>query len=516
MPATAPNCAPAIRLASLLGSEGDLSAEQAAVEVRGICDDSRDAGAGMAFAVLRGRSGDGARHAEAAVAAGAKAVLAEEGVDDSLEARLEGSGACLVRIDGLRERLPRLLERAYPLTPGHIKLIAVTGSNGKSTVVDLLRQLLPDCASIGSNGIRFGEDRWPLRLTTTTVADNFRQLHRLEALGARYVAMEASSIGIDQGRLDGLPIDIAVFTNLSRDHLDYHQDMESYAACKLRLFEERNLEFAMVNLACPTGRRLADSYQRSPLFSYQRAGQGGLEAAAADFVAEISSLEEDGARFELLDRRAQRQSQCHSALLCPHNVDNLLAALAVCLCLNLPGEELLARLARLSPCPGRAEAYRMGDGRRVLIDYAHSPDALEKLLDGIGRHGWGRLCVVFGCGGGRDRGKRAMMAQAVARHAARIVVTSDNPRDEDPEAIIADILVGLQDCPVPTEVIGDRRAAIAAALGDDDGMAVVIAGRGNESHQQFADYAIAFDDLALVKGIDGGARATAPSQAQPK
>ena len=493
---------PVTTLGDLLGRGADLPAPHARLEICGLTDDSRVVEPGQAFVALPGHGGrHGGEFAADALAAGACAVIADTGPPASQREQLVRAGAAWVCVDGLGAMAPALFSRAYPLAPGQMKVIAVTGTNGKSTVVELLRQLLPDCATMGTLGVNFAGSTEELALTTTTLAGHCQHLYRLQKLGARYVALEASSIGLAQGRLDAVPADIAVLTGISRDHLDYHADMEEYAAAKFKLFEDRCLEAAVVNTGDPRGRRLADRVQQPACFQYQ-VFPGAIEGEEPDYSAFELSFDEDGVRFSLSDKRTGEVNACHSALMCAHNVENLLATLAVALSLNEPLGALLEKLPALRPCPGRSEMYRMRDNRLVVVDYAHTPDALDRLLGGLHLHGHDRLSVVFGCGGGRDKGKRPLMAETVARYATRIIVTSDNPRAENPADILADILKGFPAGCVSPEVMSDRRQAIVSALAADDDNLVVIAGRGCEKQQLTADGAVDFVDLDVVKKFD--------------
>ncbi len=493
---------PVTTLGDLLGRWSDLPAAQARVEICGLTDDSRTVESGQAFVAMPGQ---GRRHgwefASRALAAGARAVIADTEPPSDQRVQLERAGATWVCVNGLGAIAPALYSRAYPLAPGQMKIIAVTGTNGKSTVVELLRQLLPDCATMGTLGVNFAGSVEELALTTTTLAGHCQHLYRLQKLGARYVALEASSIGLAQGRLDAVPVDIAVLTGISRDHLDYHADMDEYAAAKFKLFTDRCLEAAVVNTGDPRGRQLADRVQQPACFQYQ-VFPGAIEGEEPDYSAFELSFDEDGVRFSLSDKHTGEVNSCHSALMCAHNVENLLATLTVALSLNEPLAALLEKLPTLHPCPGRTEIYRLRDNRLVVIDYAHTPDALDRLLGGLHLHGHDSISVVFGCGGGRDKGKRPLMAETVARYAARIIVTSDNPREENPDDIIADILQGFPAGCVSPEVTGDRRQAIASALAGDDDNLIVIAGRGCERRQLTAAGAVDFVDLDVVKNFD--------------
>jgi UDP-N-acetylmuramoyl-L-alanyl-D-glutamate--2,6-diaminopimelate ligase len=308
--------------------------------------------------------------------------------------------------------------------------------------------------------------------------------------------MEVTSIGLDQGRANGVAFGAALFTNLSRDHLDYHGDMESYARAKQRLFETPGLKHAVLNLDDVQGVQLARALAGRGV---SRAGyscfagvaaRSGLERYAEAHAIEVSPK---GIAFDV--RSSWGEARIESALLGRFNVSNLLAVLTTMLASGVPFDRATAALAGLEPIEGRMQRLG-GAGKPVaVIDYAHTPDALEKTLvalKDVARAGGGRLAVVFGCGGERDRGKRPLMGAVASRHADAILVTSDNPRGEDPAAIIAEITAAI---PVPHEAIEDRRAAIERAIASAGAADVVlIAGKGHETYQEIAGRRLPFSD----------------------
>jgi UDP-N-acetylmuramoyl-L-alanyl-D-glutamate--2,6-diaminopimelate ligase len=313
--------------------------------------------------------------------------------------------------------------------------------------------------------------------------------------------MEVTSIGLDQGRVNGVAFGAALFTNLSRDHLDYHRDMESYARAKQRLFETPGLKHAVLNLDDVQGVQLARVLAGRGV---NRAGYSCFAGVAArsglDRYAEAHAIEvsPEGIAFEV--RSSWGEARIESALLGRFNVSNLLGVLTTMLASGVPFDRATAALAGLEPVEGRMQ--RLGGAGKpvVVIDYAHTPDALEKtlvVLKDVARASGGRLAVVFGCGGERDRGKRPLMGAVASRHADAILVTSDNPRGEDPAAIIAEITAAV---PVPHEAIEDRRLAIDRAIASADANDVVlIAGKGHETYQEIAGRRLPFSDALEAK-----------------
>ena len=334
-----------------------------------------------------------------------------------------------------------------------------------------------------------------------------RQLAALVEAGVQGVSMEVSSIGLDQGRVNGAQFDVALFTNLSRDHLDYHGDMEHYAAAKARLFDTPGLSGAVLNMDDVLGVRIAQKLAGGEVVCAGYSAHAGVASAAGlEFFLEAENIRvtEPGLAFDLVS--SWGRAEVRSNLLGRFNVANLLGVLGVLLGAGVALEPAVAALAALTPPAGRMQ--RLGGGGRPLavVDYAHSPDALEEALKSLrpltGADG-GRLICVFGCGGDRDRGKRALMGAIAARNADLVVLTSDNPRSEDPLAIITDILEGvLGEAQRPGQaplVIADRREALVATIaGAAAGDVVLIAGKGHEDYQESAGQRIAFSDAAVA------------------
>jgi UDP-N-acetylmuramoyl-L-alanyl-D-glutamate--2,6-diaminopimelate ligase len=472
------------------------------VEIAGLTADSRRVGAGFLFAALPGAANDGRAYIADAVRRGAVAVLAPSGT--ALPAGLPA--VALLLDDNPRRALALAAARFHGRQPRVV--VAVTGTNGKTSVAAFARQIWlglgKPAASLGTLGVVANDRDRPGSLTTPDPVALHATLAELATAGIEHAAIEASSHGLDQYRLDGVRLSAAAFTNLSRDHLDYHGTMERYFAAKRRLFAELlpTGAAAVVNADAAEHDALAATCRAAGLrlISYGRAGRDlRLEAVAPTATGQRLEVSLSGRRHRL-DFPVAGGFQAH----------NLLCALGLVIGAGEDADAALATVAGLSGVPGRIElAARHPNGAPVYVDYAHTPDALATVLGALRPHAHGRLAVVFGCGGDRDRGKRPEMGAVAARLADRVVVTDDNPRSEPPATIRAAILAG---CPGARE-IGDRAAAIAeaiAGLAPDD--LLVIAGKGHETGQTVAGVVHPFDDRAVARAAvariaaDGAAR----------
>ncbi|MDR1661455.1 MAG: UDP-N-acetylmuramoyl-L-alanyl-D-glutamate--2,6-diaminopimelate ligase, partial [Azoarcus sp.] len=399
--------------------------ESRGARLRGAADDSRRVRPGDLFLALPGALADGREHIPEAIRRGAAAVLWQSGGDFAWrdEWRLPHLSAA-----SLRPLCGPLAHAAFGFPSERLSLVAVTGTNGKTSVVEWLSRLHPRaCATIGTLGAGFPGHRTETGLTTPEAAALARHLSEFAAEGAQACALEASSIGIEKGRLDGARIDVAVFGNLTRDHLDYHGSMENYAAAKERLFHWPRLRLAVINVDDVFGRELAQRTTAQRVLACTQ--QGGFAERQGVVRAEAVEETPGGVRF-LLDTPAGR-ARVETRLLGRFNVANLLVVAAVLIDAGLKPAEVAERFADLPPPPGRLEAIGGPGEPLVVVDYAHTPDALENALDalrGVAAARGGRLISVFGCGGGRDRGKRAAMGEVARRLADRVVLTSDNPR----------------------------------------------------------------------------------------
>ena len=477
--------------------------------IRDLRLDSREVEAGDAFIALAGEHSDGRDHVAEAVARGATLVVIDSAAPgpalktgDMPVADVPVGGVPVIALGELRGRLGDLAHRFYASRGEPLQVIGVTGTNGKTSVSFLLAQLLEaadlPCAVIGTLGWGLLGEYQGTGMTTPDVVSVHRILHRLGVSGARYVAMEVSSHGLQQGRVDGVDFSAAVFTNLSRDHLDYHGDMASYGASKRRLFT-RDLQFGVFNLDDEFGLSLyLDSSLRGERLGYS------LANSVADIHCSDVQYDNQGARAEL--HTPWGNGTLRTGLLGPYNLQNLIAGIAVLGALGVDLDLLLAGAPACTGAPGRMERVH-DDEVKVIVDYAHTPDALEQLLLALKPHTGGALWVVFGCGGNRDKGKRAQMGAVAEGIADNVILTSDNPRDELPLAIIEDIRSGMSGQSL-RRVEPDRALAIAAALDEaSPGDTVVIAGKGHEDYQQIGEQRHPFNDRVCVQRYYASRRA---------
>jgi UDP-N-acetylmuramoyl-L-alanyl-D-glutamate--2,6-diaminopimelate ligase len=477
-------------LASVLRREGLLTAPPGAdPAVAGVTADSRTVVPGMVYVAVRGSQADGHRFVPEAAGRGALAVVVERSVNAGIPE--------LVVQDGRRAAVA-LGRYWYGDPASHLTLIGVTGTNGKTTTTALVRHLLNADSGAGSIGTlgAFDGTGTPVEstagsLTTPGPIDLQATLAQLVTRGVLRVAMETSSHSLDQGRLDGLTFAAGLFTNLTRDHLDYHGTMASYLAAKLRLDGLLAVDgIQVVNADDPAWRALPGGRRRVTF---------GTEGAA-DVRAEELQLGNSGTTFRLITPAGR--GLVRLPLLGEFNVSNALAAAGAALGLGRPLGEILERLDSAPQVPGRMERLA-SEPAVILRDYAHTPDALERALGSLRPLTPGRLLVVFGCGGDRDRGKRPVMGRIAASLADLAVVTSDNPRTEDPERILDDVERGMGEA--PRRRIADRREAIAAALdAARPGDTVLLAGKGHETYQVIGTQKVPFDERDIVRGL--GAR----------
>jgi len=480
------------------------------LSVAGVAMDSRDVRPGTLFLACRGAAQHGLRFVEAAVRAGAVAVAAES--DPAWPAaRLAelsaGLGVPVVEVPALSAKASEIAARFHGRPGDRLRLLGVTGTNGKTTVTQYLaRALAADtpCAIVGTLGAGYPDALRPTTHTTPDAVTLQATLAELLADGAGAVAMEVSSHALHQHRVAALRFDTAVFTNLTRDHLDYHQTMEAYAEAKARLFRSPGLRVAVINTDDPFGLALfGETAPRLPVVAY---GLEGTPVHAERYVA-AERLVVDVSGLRLHVRSSWGEGELVSPLLGRFNAANLLAVLAVLLESGVALDAALARVGALRTVPGRMERLGGGDRPLVVVDYAHTPDALAQVLSALREHCAGRLSCVFGCGGERDRGKRPLMGEVAETLADRVVVTDDNPRHEDGDAIVAEILAGLRE-PGRATVERNRARAIALAVGEAlPGDIVLVAGKGHEPYQQVGDLRLPFSDRAVVRGLLQGSEA---------
>jgi UDP-N-acetylmuramoyl-L-alanyl-D-glutamate--2,6-diaminopimelate ligase len=485
----------AMNLAELLpdvaGIPGDLV-------VTGLVMDSRSVQPGDGFVAIAGFGAHGRLFAEQAKAAGARAILFEPPAPETAPAPSDA-----IAVPGLRARLGELADRFHDFPSHKLTTVGVTGTNGKTSTVQLLAQawelLGTRAGSIGTLGAGLHGNVVPTGFTTPLVLQVHQLIAQLRDAGAQALSMEVSSHALDQGRVAGVHFDVGVFTNLTRDHLDYHGDMDSYGAAKAKLFGWPELRAAVINIDDDYGRALFDALPASLI----RIGTSARGDASANVRAEHVVLDNRGVSFDFIandERHAVR-----SPLLGRFNVDNLLAVGGTLVALGHAPAKVADVLSRLQPIHGRMNRLGGHDGAPlVVIDYAHTPDALEQALTSLRAHASAKLACVFGCGGERDTGKRPQMAAIAERLADRVIVTDDNPRGEDGDVIVADIVKGFSDAmrsdSARMTVERDRAKAIHRAVreaGPND--IVLVAGKGHEPYQEIHGVKHPFDDTLVAK-----------------
>jgi UDP-N-acetylmuramoyl-L-alanyl-D-glutamate--2,6-diaminopimelate ligase len=467
------------------------------VRVNHLVLDSRAVEPGDAFVAVAGLSGHGADHATSAASRGAVAILHDP--DDGRVLPTLPHAVTVVAVPGLRAALGELADRFYGEPSRDLNVAAVTGTNGKTTCAWLYATCLGQAAGyLGTLGAGAPPNVTPTSHTTLDVLSLHRTLAGFRDAGLHHAGIEVSSHALDQERVAGVRMPIVAFTNLTRDHLDYHGTMAAYGAAKERLLHARGVRRAVINVADAFGAALA---ARAP---------AGVEVTRVDVQGRAPA---DGAHV------LARSVRCHArgieihgeshagaftleaSLVGAFNAENLLVALGMLLAADVSLPLALAAAAKASPPPGRMEAFHAATGPTIVVDYAHTPDALAKALTALRAHTQGTLWCVFGCGGDRDAGKRPLMAAAAEATADRIVVTDDNPRTEDPDRIVAMITAAFSGR-VPVHVERDREAAIRGArAAARHGDVILVAGKGHEDYQIYGHERRAFSDRAVAETL---------------
>lgn len=473
----------------------DLPLLESDKKITGLTLDSRKLIGGELFLAIPGFAVDGRCFIEAAVASGAAAVLAEaDGAENrgAVTVIADEQGVPVIFVAGLKDRIGFLADRFYRHPSEKLNVIGVTGTNGKTSccwfIAQLLSSLQQSCAIMGTLGKGVPPGLEPCLNTTSDVISLHQYMAELNGSGIKAMAMEVSSHGLDQGRVDGVDFDIGVFTNISRDHLDYHSTLDAYAEAKSKLFADGRVKQAVINLddhysslmlnACVQTTRIVTFSFRNP---------------EADVFATSVELCADGLSCQV--RTPWGSGELRTPLLGRFNLENLLAVLS-CACIQGAAlEQVLPAISRLTTVPGRMQRFGGGDKPIVVVDYAHTPDALESVLGALREHGARRLTCVFGCGGDRDRGKRPLMTKAAIDGADKVVITSDNPRSEDPDQIIADAVAGVDFGQTVVATVTDRAKAIASTVAEAEVREiVVVAGKGHEDYQEIHGERLPFDD----------------------
>ena len=463
--------------------------EALGVTPSGVADDSRQVQPGDLFLAYPGDLADGRRYIGDAIARGAVAVAWQP---DGIFAWNPAWTAVNLPVEALRPLAGPLAHAVYGHPSEGLSLIAITGTNGKTTISQCIAKAYPKpCAIIGTLGAGFPDALIDTGFTTPEATTLMRYLAQFRSARAAACALEASSIGIQEGRLNGARVDVAVFTNITRDHLDYHGSMEGYAAAKAKLFGWPRLRTAIINLDDELGRTLIRETTAMRVLGY------AIGEQRRDFPALVraENLVDTpfGQRFLLV--LPNGRGTVDTGLVGRYNISNLLAVAAVLHDAGVAVPEVVRRLSELTPPPGRMERVGGHGEPLVVVDYSHTPDALDNALVAlrdVATPRGGHLSVVFGCGGDRDRGKRPLMGGVAEKRADRVLVTSDNPRSEVPQAIIDDILLGM----THAEVEIDRATAIRRAILEADARDVILlAGKGHEAYQEIAGVRTPFSDV---------------------
>jgi len=458
-------------------------------EVLTVSCDSREGQKDGLFVALPGAKFNGEDFIKDAIGQGAR-IIVKQG---PLKSTAFPDNVCILEVDDPKYFLHCIGQRFYDDPSRKVKSVGVTGTNGKTTITYLIESIIhrvaKSCGVIGTVNYRIGDKILPSKNTTPGFLDNQRYLAQLAGLGVHYCVMEASSHALDQGRLEGVHFSAGIFTNLTQDHLDYHKDMESYFRAKSLLFRDLSSDaVAVINVDDEYGKRLCP-LTNSKIISYAIDGP-------ADVSAKNISYHLSGTHFEIVF--PEGMIKVHTRFIGKHNIYNILAAFAWGLSQNLSPESIRQGIEELTCVPGRLEPVENNKDFFVFIDYAHTEDGLVNVLKALKAVSSQKIILVFGCGGDRDRTKRPKMARAACDLADHSIVTSDNPRSEDPQTIINEVITGFTK--KNFEICVERKEAIARALQlAQKDQIVLIAGKGHEDYQIFKDRTIKFNEREIVK-----------------
>lgn len=474
----------------------------------GLTLDSRLAATGKVFVALPGHKVDGREYIAAAIEKGATAVLAHTDFPEKHE-KVDWVGAVpVIHFCQLSRQLSAVAAQYYAVS-NKLNVIGVTGTNGKTSVSQIIAQLVTllgqKAAVMGTLGNGLWGELIDSGNTTADAITVMQQLSAFEQQGATVCAMEVSSHGLVQGRIEAVPFNTAVFTNLSRDHLDYHGDMASYAAAKKRLFKFASLKNGIINLDDTVGANWLDEFTATPAPAKAQLFSFSVANTQADFYCQNTQFDDQGVSATLIypanNGSEKLSANLVSPLLGEFNLSNVLAAISALSLQGIDMAEILRVLPQIKPVAGRMERFSGHNKATLVVDYAHTPDAIEQALKALRVHCHGQLWCVFGCGGDRDKGKRPLMAQAAKAFADRVMVTSDNARSEDPQAIIDDVLAGLS---LPEQALSniDRISAIKQVVAQAKPHDIILlAGKGHETYQEVAGKRLDYDERALAKQL---------------
>jgi UDP-N-acetylmuramoyl-L-alanyl-D-glutamate--2,6-diaminopimelate ligase len=474
-----------------------------------VAQDNRKVREGCLFIAGEGFNTHGLLYAVDAVAKGAVAIVWDGDCDrrDEILDQVSNKVACL-QCENLKASVGEIAARFYGHPSQQMNVIGITGTDGKTSIAHYVAQALDSydvhCGVLGTLGNGFINDLHPTGLTTADALEVQSTLADIKQAGARHVVMEVSSHGLDQGRVNAVEFDAAVFSNLAQDHLDYHATKDDYAEAKRRLFFMPGLKVAIINLDDEYGRQLAaECREHLCVWGYSTLADVSAIESLADFMVHAKSVEANENGLDLTVVTPKGSGHMHLALLGQFNASNIMAVLASLLVSGIDFETALQQLQNIQPVSGRMQRVEVAhsDAATVIIDYAHTPQAIAAACKSVREHYAHAFWCVFGCGGDRDKSKRPLMAAAAEQYADHVVVTSDNPRHEDPDVIIEQVFAGFT-APEKHHVEADRKQAIAYALqhaGPDD--VVLIAGKGHESSQIVGDVHIAFNDYRIAKEL---------------
>lgn len=475
------------------------------MKVNALVQDNRKARSGNLFIAHQGYNTHGLLYAQDAVAKGVSVVLWDGDVENRSEIldSISNKVLCL-HCEDLKDKVGAIASRYYDQPSLSLNTIGVTGTDGKTSIAHFLAQCLDaydvHCGVLGTLGNGFINDLHPTGLTTVDALLVQKTLAEIQQAGARHVVMEVSSHGLDQGRVNGVAFTTAVFSNMATDHLDYHGTLDNYAAAKKRLFYTPGLGAAVINLDDEFGRKLAAEVRDHVcVWGYSLEKDVSDYEGLADYFVNATEIKPFEHGYHLCISTPKGEACFDVPLLGRFNVSNALAVLSTLLVSQFSLEHAVTSLSAIHSVDGRVEIIAEIDKPVVVVDYAHTEQGLSAVCQSMREHFKGRLWCVFGCGGDRDRSKRPLMAKVAEKYADRIIVTTDNPRHEDPQAIIDEVVAGFSSVE-NVEAILDRRQAIDIAITNaQPGDVVVLAGKGHETSQIVGDVHIAFDDRRVAR-----------------
>ncbi len=477
------------------------------ITVNALVQDNRKAASGNLFIAHQGYNTHGLLYAQDAVAKGVSVVLWDGDLDnrDEILDSISNKVLC-IQCSGLKQKVGEIASRYYQQPSLSLNVIGVTGTDGKTSIAHFLAQCLDahdvHCGVLGTLGNGFINDLHPTGLTTVDALMVQKTLSEIQRAGAKHVVMEVSSHGLDQGRVSGIAFTTAVFSNLGIDHLDYHGTLENYGAAKKRLFYTPGLGSAVINLDDEFGREMAKAIRENVcVWGYSLEQDISAYQDCADYFVHATAMKAFERGYHLTVATPTGEVSFDVPLLGRFNASNVLAVLSALLVSHISLDNAINSIGAIRSVDGRVEVIAEDNKPVVVVDYAHTEQALSAVCQSIAEHFSGNLWCVFGCGGDRDRSKRPLMAKVAEKYANKIIVTTDNPRHEDPQSIINEVLTGFSSLE-NVEAVLDRRQAIDIAITNaKPGDVVLLAGKGHETSQIVGDVHIAFDDRRVASEL---------------